>query len=113
MSDDEQSFDQVHIEASEQEHPKVSMDKQEVERHNWWIGGWISPILAAAFTAFWGLMIYALIGERPTHWQYGVVPYVPAQSYLISKEPGAGRLPKQIQLPPRSTNGNNGQQSQP
>lgn len=65
----------------------------------WWQGSWYFPVAAAAFTVLWGLLIYSLIGNRPTVWQYGVVPFVPAESFLSSQEPDGTKAPKQVILP--------------
>ena len=64
-----------------------------------WVGGWLSPIIVAALTLIWCFLIWWLIKDRPTNWNYGVTPYVPAESALSSQEPKAGSPPKQIEMP--------------
>ncbi len=64
-----------------------------------WVGEWFSPVLAAAFTVLWGLLIYALIGDRPTTWKYGTIPYVPAESVFTTSGVPKGKVPKQVVLP--------------
>ena len=64
------------------------------------VGGWFAPKLVVAFIILWSLLIYALIGDRPSDWQYGVFPYVPGQSiFSTSRVPSTP--PKQVELPAR------------
>ena len=63
------------------------------------VGGWLAPALVVGFIIFWSLLIYALIGDRPTDWQYGVTPYVPGQSILSTSPVPAGPPPRQVVLP--------------
>lgn len=57
------------------------------------------PSLAVGFTLVWALLIYHLIGDRPTDWKYGVTPYIPAQSVLTTEALRVGPPPKQVELP--------------
>ena len=79
----------------------------EITRTTWWVGGWISPILVAAFTILWCFLAYWLIGDRPREWQYGVMPYVPGESVFSSETPPSGTPPKQVILPNITPGGNN------
>lgn len=72
------------------------------EASRWWAGGYITPILVVLFTIFWPLMAYWLIGTRARNWEYGVVPYVPAQSAFTSRPAPSGSVPRQVELPVRS-----------
>ena len=78
-----------------------------ITRTSWWVGGWLAPILVILFTLIWSLMIYWLIGWRTRDWQYGTVPYVPAESTFTTQDHSAGRVPKQVELPSRPTGGRN------
>jgi hypothetical protein len=98
----QQDFDHVHPEVPSHIHPEVPEHREKPEFHRWWvggIGGWTAPLLAAGFTVLWSLLIFFLIGERPTTWKFGVVPYVPAQSILSSQAEPRGKVPKQIEFP--------------
>ena len=63
------------------------------------VGGWFTPILVVVFIILWSLMIYWLIGDRPTDWNYGVVTYVPGESFESTQRVGPGKVPKQVELP--------------
>ncbi|MCL5103464.1 MAG: hypothetical protein M1133_05040 [Armatimonadetes bacterium] len=72
-----------------------------------WVGGWIAPTMVVLFTIFWALTIYWLVGWRTRDWQYGTVPYVPAESTFTTQQHGSGKVPKQVELPVRPTGGRN------
>lgn len=77
-----------------------------ITRPSVWVGGWISPIIATAFTILWVLVIYMAIGNREARrtWQYGTVPFVPGQSVLTVEPVAPGPPPNQVDLPsPQST----------
>ena len=75
-----------------------------------WTGGWLAALLTAGATIVWCLLIYALIHDRPAHWQYGVTPYVPAESVLSSEPPPRGAVPNQVVLPIKPTGGSDEKQ---
>ena len=77
------------------------------ERTRWWVGGWLAPLLVVAGTLVWVLLIYWLIGNRPTTWKFGTFPYVPGQSDFSVEPTPRGHLPPQVELPPRRTGGPN------
>lgn len=66
---------------------------------NWWVGGWLAPLLVAGGTLAWVFLIYFLIGDRPTDWKYGVVPYVPGESIFSIRPQPKGIVPPQVTLP--------------
>jgi hypothetical protein len=72
-----------------------------------WVGGWTIALFVAGATLFWCLLIYRLIGDRPPGWQYGVVPYIPAQSPLSSQPPPRGVVRNQVVLPLKQPGGAN------
>ena len=72
---------------------------------SWWAGGYLAPLLVVLFTIFWSLMIYRLIGVRGRDWEYGTVPYVPAQSRFTSQPAPQGPAPHQVVLPESITRG--------
>lgn len=63
------------------------------------VGGWWAPIVVAAFTILWCLLIYRLIGDRPVDWKYGVTPYVPGQSIISTQPLSREPAPRQVELP--------------
>jgi hypothetical protein len=64
------------------------------------VGGWKTPLLVTAFIIVWCLMIYAMVGDRPVDWQYGVLPYVPSQTFLSTRAPSHKAIPpKQVEYP--------------
>ena len=63
------------------------------------VGGWLAPVLVILFTILWSLTIYALIGWRSRDWQYGAVPYIPAESVFTTRSYPAGQAPRQVILP--------------
>lgn len=67
------------------------------------VGGWFTPIVVVGFIILWSLMIYWLIGDRPTDWNYGVMPYIPGQSIESTHRIGSGQVPKQVELPIRAS----------
>ncbi|MCE5199993.1 MAG: hypothetical protein ABFD54_08450 [Armatimonadota bacterium] len=69
----------------------------------WFVGGWIAPILVVMYTVGWHGLMHGILHDRPRHWQYGVVPYVPAQSWLTTRYPPKDSLPKQVILPKKTT----------
>ncbi|MBI2842321.1 MAG: hypothetical protein HYX78_02870 [Armatimonadetes bacterium] len=79
-------------------HPESPEDRESPRFSAWWVGGWISPILVVAFTILWTLLIYALIGDRPRDWQFGVTPYVPAESIFSIEQPPPAAPPNQVEL---------------
>lgn len=64
-----------------------------------WVGGYLAPVLAAAFTIGWALIIYGLIGERTRTWQYAPGPYVPGEAISTTQLPPRGLAPPQVELP--------------
>lgn len=92
-------YDHTHPEIPRQIHPECPGHLQKPELHKWWVGGWLAPIFVAGFTVLWCLLIFGLIGERPTKWQYGVVPYLPSESIISSRPAPSGTPPKQIEFP--------------
>jgi hypothetical protein len=62
-------------------------------------GGWITPVIVVGFTIIWCLGIYFLIGNRPTDWNYGVIPDIPGQSFESTQILPSGPAPKQVELP--------------
>ncbi|MDO8683404.1 MAG: hypothetical protein Q7N50_07985 [Armatimonadota bacterium] len=96
-----------HPEVPKDIHPEIPESHEDPIFRKWWVGGWLSPIFVAAGTLIWCLLIYFLIKDRPRDWQYGVVPYIPAESAITSKTGPAGPSPKQVQLPKRSQEGKN------
>jgi hypothetical protein len=76
----------------------------------WWVGGYLSPILAAAFTIGWALVIYALIGDRSRTWQYVPGPYVPGEFVSTTHLPRPGTPPQQVELPKPMHGGMHGKQ---
>ena len=71
----------------------------------WWVGGWLTAILAAAGTLIWCFLIYFLIRDRVPGWQYGVTPYVPGESAFSTEARPHGAVPRQVVLPERTTGG--------
>ena len=63
------------------------------------VGGWISPVIAVAFTIVWCLLIYSLIGDRPTDWNYGAEPDVPGKSFQSTEILKTGPVPNQVEYP--------------
>lgn len=61
---------------------------------------WRVPIGISAAIVAWGLLIYAAVGNRPRNWAYGVLPYVPGESYYSSQRPARRLPPKQVDLAP-------------
>lgn len=66
----------------------------------WWVGGWLAPLLVTVWMLVWVLMIYRLVGDRPSDWNYGVTPYVPGESVFSTEHPPKGDAPEQVTLPP-------------
>lgn len=73
----------------------------------WWVGGWIWPIGVALATLVWVALHFLLIGVRPTTWQFGTVPYIPASSVFTIETPPPGPVPNQVILPEKEPGGAN------
>jgi len=89
-------------------HPEIPEQRRSEELSDWWVGGWMSPILVTLFTIIWALLIYRLIGDRPTDWKYGIAPYVPGQSIFTSQPVQKGTPPKQVEYPGQKPGGMHG-----
>ncbi|HEX3000560.1 MAG TPA: hypothetical protein VHR86_10045 [Armatimonadota bacterium] len=63
------------------------------------MGTWAVPILVILFTLVWCLGIYGLIPNRAGDWQYGVFPYIPAQSFFTTRELHRQAPPSQVEYP--------------
>ncbi|NLC55484.1 MAG: hypothetical protein GX774_01440 [Armatimonadetes bacterium] len=48
----------------------------------------------------WGLLIYAAVGDKPRTWAYGVLPYVPGESFYATQRPRKGNPPRQMEIAP-------------
>jgi hypothetical protein len=59
---------------------------------------WLPVLIITALLVLWVGLSYFLIGDRPPHWDYGSVPYIPAESAATTQEPalGAAHVPRQI-----------------
>jgi hypothetical protein len=98
-------YDHTHPEMPKRLHPEYPEHRQSPQLSSWWVGRWLSPIIVAAFTIFWTLLIFALIGNRARTWQYGTVPYVPGQTIFSSNPVSTANPPKQVVLPERAPGG--------
>lgn len=74
--------------------------EERLEGSRWWSGGYLAPALVVLFTIFWVLMHYWLIGWSTRDWEFGTMPYVPADSAFTSREVKLRVPPKQVILPP-------------
>lgn len=74
-------------------------DSDDIRGRAWLVGGLVAPGLVILFTIFWVLMSYWLIGWRSRDWEFGTVPYVPAESRYTTSVPPPGPAPKQVELP--------------
>jgi hypothetical protein len=63
------------------------------------VGGYLTPTIVVLFTILWVLLSYWLIGWRARDWQFGTVPYVPAESPFTTQRQPTGPAPKQVELP--------------
>lgn len=85
-----------------EEHKDKHSGRSGSSSDRWFVGGYLAPTLVVLFTIFWVLTHYWLIGDRPRHWQYGAVPYVPAESEFSSRPIPYGPPIKQVVLPKRN-----------
>lgn len=83
-------------------HPR---NKGEEPVNKWFVGGYLAPALVVLFTIFWVLTAYWLIGWRERDWSFGTLPYIPAQSAFTTRPYPSGKVPQQVQLPPREQGG--------
>jgi|GEM_PF-2036970 len=97
---EQEIFDHRHPEVPRRIHLEIPEHEQRLEISRWWVGGFLSPILAVLFTIFWVFMSYWLIGWRSRDWEFGTVPYVPGQSYFTSYGSTGGKVPDQVEMPP-------------
>jgi len=77
--------------------PKSDNHSSDIAQVRRFVGGWPVAIVVIAFTILWVLLIYRLVGDRPRDWEYGVEPYIPAQSTLSTKPTPSGPAPNQVQ----------------
>lgn len=84
--------------AGNREHDPEHSDTPAFRR--WWVGGWLAPLLVTGWMLIWVFVIYWLIGDRPTDWNYGVTPYVPGESVFSTEHPPKGKAPAQVIIPP-------------
>lgn len=97
MSDDRSNHH--HPETPPDIHTEFPEGQEEVRHRPWWVGGYQSPLLVALFVVFWVLAAYWLIGWRVRDWQFGTLPYVPAESVYTTRPFPKGKAPKQVELP--------------
>lgn len=95
----EDRFDHEHPEVPSGVHPEEEAGREELRTYPWWAGGYLSPIVVVLFTIFWVLAAYWLIGWRVRDWQFGTVPYVPAESVYTTRPFPRGEVPRQVELP--------------
>ncbi len=105
----EQRSDHKHPETPRDVHPEFPEGQEEIRHRPWWVGGYQAPILVVLFLIFWVLAAYWLIGWRVRDWQFGTVPYVPAESEFTTRPFPRGKAPKQVELPERPQGGERGQ----
>ena len=58
--------------------------------------------LVAALILVWGAVVFFLVGERPTEWDYGSHSYIPGEAYDTTGGLPRGPAPPQVELPPAS-----------
>jgi len=58
---------------------------------------WAVVILVVLMTIGWGLLIYALVRDRPREWDFSALPDAPSQSiYSTGESPERPNPPRQI-----------------
>jgi hypothetical protein len=60
---------------------------------------WAVVILVVLLTIGWGLLIYALVSDRPREWDFSSLPDAPSQSIYSTRESPEGPNPPR-QIPP-------------
>jgi hypothetical protein len=70
-----------------------------ITQTQWFVGGWLSPLIVAAFTVIWVMLIFFLIGWRTRGWQYGVLPYIPGEALNTVQYVSPHDVPRQVQYP--------------
>lgn len=76
-------------------------DRRSPELSVWFVGGWLSPALVVGFLILWHLLWHSAIMHRPRFWEYGTMPYVPAQSVFTTASVPLKGIPDQVTFPPR------------
>lgn len=108
----QERFDRVHgdLPGHVYLHPELQLRKGTRDFALWWVGTYLSPVLVVGFTLVWCLLIYFLIRDRSgsRDWQYGVVPYVPAESIESTAPTPTGRAPLQVEYPTKQRRRMNG-----
>jgi hypothetical protein len=68
---------------------------------------WLIVFTITVLLVLWVGLSYWLIGDRPRQWDYGSVPYIPAESAATTQEPalGAAKVPRQIPEIPQAPRG--------
>ncbi len=84
----------------------ITPSNVDMSEESTFVGGYIAPTLAVAFTILWVLMQYWLIGWRGRSWEFGAVPYVPGESAFVADyAPSIVEGKKQVVLPSNTGGG--------
>jgi hypothetical protein len=88
---------------SEEETREEAQIRESVES----VGGWLAPLLVTAYIIGITFIVYNVVGVRPTTWEYGVLPYIPARSTFSTQSPPVGVPPLQVEYPQGTSGGAN------